>query len=684
MIGAWLVLAVAPGLVPRLARAEPVRFAVLAGHKLRLLGDTYHLVREVDSDASELSWSRDGQWLALLSPAGKLSVLDVKASASTPKELADKAVNLDWARDGHLNFGIPGAGISSVLPDGKTVSLTISGDHPSSSPDGANLAFTISGPAGGLWLGLPDGSGARRLLKSATAAGCSWSYDSRWLAVIADGHLRTIRRNGLEAKDLGEVGGTTVAWSAGSPYLVCKREDKWQVWSAIDNAWTSLHLDAERQPRWIGARRLLGTLHGVPAIEDLEREPYTITSDEDVSDVVRIPGIYMGQAFPDPFANAPRPERGDHALRGKVLYCDPIDGVLNLSVETSTDSRGTETNYGKLEVRKLKVASSVRMRLTILPETDVWVAEKRGVATDIRTADAPVVEPKRVKERFHRDRRNLEYDGVSLDHVVVPMIYPIPGKHKFVDTFLAPRDGGNRRHHGNDLMSRKMTPLLAVFDGVVSFYRTKTAGAHNILTLDGDDGYSATYMHINNDTPGTDDGEGSWRYAFPADLQPGDRVKAGEVVAYCGDSGNAENTAPHLHFELYDEDGRAVLDPAFSLKAAQRLAAPRYVDPDPGLKPQAGELRYDAVITQIDLNKRVIAAELTGGSSSRTPIHRVTMPRMVYFRVPLSALFHYRGTADLEYPLEALQPGLRLSAVGTMSGESMVIRKASTALAYRD
>ncbi len=141
------------------------------------------------------------------------------------------------------------------------------------------------------------------------------------------------------------------------------------------------------------------------------------------------------------------------------------------------------------------------------------------------------------------------------------MIYPIPGPHRFTDTFLAPRGGGTRRHHGNDLMAPKMTPLLAVFDGTVTFAQKKgTSG--NTLTLRSDDGWTATYMHINNDTPGTDDGKGSARYAFLADLLPGARVRAGEVVAWCGDSGNAEGTGPHVHFELYDaEGGDAILTP---------------------------------------------------------------------------------------------------------------------------
>ena len=49
---------------------------------------------------------------------------------------------------------------------------------------------------------------------------------------------------------------------------------------------------------------------------------------------------------------------------------------------------------------------------------------------------------------------------------------------------------------------------LAANDGTIAWVHSNTAGtAGNMLELTGDDGWEYWYIHINNDTPGTDDGK---------------------------------------------------------------------------------------------------------------------------------------------------------------------------------
>lgn len=168
--------------------------------------------------------------------------------------------------------------------------------------------------------------------------------------------------------------------------------------------------------------------------------------------------------------------------------------------------------------------------------------------------------------------------------VTVPMVFPVVGSVSYSDTFLACRSGCTRKHMGQDLMGRKMLPLVATFNGVIhSVRRETTVGGGNYLTLKGDNGWSANYIHVNNDTPGTDDGRGTAAYAFAPGIRPGLRVIAGQHIAWLGDSGNAESTGAHLHFELRKGDPwSGVVHNAFwSLNAATRLAAPVTAGPHP-------------------------------------------------------------------------------------------------------
>jgi murein DD-endopeptidase MepM/ murein hydrolase activator NlpD len=126
---------------------------------------------------------------------------------------------------------------------------------------------------------------------------------------------------------------------------------------------------------------------------------------------------------------------------------------------------------------------------------------------------------------------------------------------EFVDSWGDARSGG-RRHRGTDLMGAKMAPVVAVLDGVVEKMRKGGISGYYIV-IDHGGGASSWYVHLNNDNPGTDDGRGGPEFAFAEGLEIGDPVEAGQVIGYVGDSGNAERTGAHTHFELHI-NGRAV------------------------------------------------------------------------------------------------------------------------------
>src|SRR5437899_1412632 len=155
------------------------------------------------------------------------------------------------------------------------------------------------------------------------------------------------------------------------------------------------------------------------------------------------------------------------------------------------------------------------------------------------------------------------------------IVFPVQEKVSYSDDFGAPRPdlGGGRTHEGNDLMGAKLHHELAVVDGTITSVKIADGKgiSGNMLTLKGNDGWFYYFIHINNDTPGTDDGANPAEYRFAAGIDKGTKVKAGDFIAYMGDSGDAETTGPHLHFEMHTPDGTAI-DPYTSLRLSQGLA----------------------------------------------------------------------------------------------------------------
>lgn len=144
------------------------------------------------------------------------------------------------------------------------------------------------------------------------------------------------------------------------------------------------------------------------------------------------------------------------------------------------------------------------------------------------------------------------------DMVSYRLTMPVQGQHYFWDTFWGPRPG--RIHHAQDIIAAKGVPVVAAASGTVRLVNWTSRSHMNrhrccTLVIRHDDGWESRYIHLNNDTPGTDDGK-AWGIA--KSIRPGVRVKAGQVIGWVGDSGSAEHTRPHLHFELLDPSRRYV------------------------------------------------------------------------------------------------------------------------------
>jgi Peptidase family M23 len=151
--------------------------------------------------------------------------------------------------------------------------------------------------------------------------------------------------------------------------------------------------------------------------------------------------------------------------------------------------------------------------------------------------------------------------------VTLDIVYPIVGATVNINGFGSCRDNCTREHHGVDILTYrwKGLPVVAAHDGTVSLI--KDDGEWCNVHITGDDGWSTRYVHLNTDTPGTDDNDYP---CLPDGIEVGSRVRAGQLIGWIGDSGNAEHTQPHLHFEIRMPSGLPV-DPLASLKAARHI-----------------------------------------------------------------------------------------------------------------
>jgi len=143
-------------------------------------------------------------------------------------------------------------------------------------------------------------------------------------------------------------------------------------------------------------------------------------------------------------------------------------------------------------------------------------------------------------------------------HAAVPrIVFPVLAKTSYMDDFGAPRGSGS--HQGNDIMAVKKSKVVAAEPGRISIYNG-SARAGCMLYLYGRSGTTYMYIHLNNDRTMRNDNDGGCRrgVAYAPGLRSGQRVGAGQLIGYVGDSGDADGIASHLHFEVHPNGRRAV------------------------------------------------------------------------------------------------------------------------------
>jgi murein DD-endopeptidase MepM/ murein hydrolase activator NlpD len=104
---------------------------------------------------------------------------------------------------------------------------------------------------------------------------------------------------------------------------------------------------------------------------------------------------------------------------------------------------------------------------------------------------------------------------------------------RLVDSWGNARSGG-RRHEGIDIFAPRDTPVVSTTRGIVAQVGTNRLGGQVVWIL-GPGLERHYYAHLN-------------RYGA---FRTGDRVEAGDVIGYVGNTGNARGGPTHLHYGVY-------------------------------------------------------------------------------------------------------------------------------------
>jgi murein DD-endopeptidase MepM/ murein hydrolase activator NlpD len=137
------------------------------------------------------------------------------------------------------------------------------------------------------------------------------------------------------------------------------------------------------------------------------------------------------------------------------------------------------------------------------------------------------------RDASSRAGNGKDYSG---SYVATGIVCPVRGAVSFIDSWGFARHQGP--HMGVDLMAASGTPDVAVVSGNVTFKSGGTSGLGAYLR--GDDGNLYYYFHLSAY-------EGAARH-----------VAQGEVIGYVGNTGDAQYTASHTHFEVHPGGGAAV------------------------------------------------------------------------------------------------------------------------------
>jgi murein DD-endopeptidase MepM/ murein hydrolase activator NlpD len=209
---------------------------------------------------------------------------------------------------------------------------------------------------------------------------------------------------------------------------------------------------------------------------------------------------------------------GTKGYRGFVTELD-----IHLNVDHGGLTAGSEIQIGYAETA-VQTAPPAAPAVTTTTSTDAGVT----TPSEPSAGDAPRDRPRQNGKVAPEPLK--VHPKLTAGHYV----FPVYGPTSYIDSFGAARSDVTY-HHGDDIFGQLGQPLLAVADGTIFSVGWNKIGGNRLWLLD-EQGNQFYYAHLS---------------AFSTAATNGARVKAGQVVGFMGNTGDAEGTPVHLHFEVH-------------------------------------------------------------------------------------------------------------------------------------
>ncbi len=221
-----------------------------------------------------------------------------------------------------------------------------------------------------------------------------------------------------------------------------------------------------------------------------------------------------------------------------------IQGRVGASLYRSARAAGVPARAVESYIRALNSQISVPSGLNSDDRFDIIIEHRRAATGETETGPLLYAGLERASGRdlqlmqWSSDGRSQWFEASGVGRQSGGMQQPVPGPiTSNYGLRMHPILGYSRMHRGLDFRAAYGTPILAASDGSVA--RAGWAGGYGRqVRLSHAGGISTSYSHMS-------------RIA----VQPGGRVRRGQVIGYVGSTGLS--TGPHLHYEMY-RNGAAV------------------------------------------------------------------------------------------------------------------------------